>query len=109
MSRQALDPTLPLIQWILEALFPGLKWLGCEANHSPPCNAKVRNSWSCTFNTPYVFIVRHLIRKGYASMAWYLVKHRDNFTFTFSTINALSLITLNTGNSFEIHTHCYCC
>jgi hypothetical protein len=37
--------------------------------HSPPSNAEVKNAWSYTSTTPYVF------------MAWCLVKHRHNFTF----------------------------
>jgi hypothetical protein len=27
----------------------GLKGSGCEADHSPPCNAEVKNSWSYSF------------------------------------------------------------
>jgi hypothetical protein len=49
--------------------FPGVKWLGCEADHSPPCSAEVKNAWSYTSTPQYVF------------MAWCLVKHKDNFTF----------------------------
>jgi hypothetical protein len=37
-SRTALEPTHPPIQWIRAALSLGLKWLGCEADHSPPSN-----------------------------------------------------------------------
>jgi hypothetical protein len=42
---------------------------GCEADHSPPSSAEVKNVWSYTSTPQYVF------------MAWCLVKHRDNFTF----------------------------
>jgi hypothetical protein len=48
---------------------PGLRRPGCEADHSPQSSAEVKNVWSCTSTTPYVF------------MAWCLVKHRDNFNF----------------------------
>jgi hypothetical protein len=51
--------------------FPGVKWPGCEADHSHISSAKVKNAWSYNSSSPYVF------------MAWCLVKHRDNFTFTF--------------------------
>jgi hypothetical protein len=37
----------------------------------PPSSAEVKNAWSYTSIPQYVF------------MAWCLVKHRDNFTFTF--------------------------
>jgi hypothetical protein len=30
----------------------GIKWLGCEADHSPPFSAKVKNAWSCTSTLP---------------------------------------------------------
>jgi hypothetical protein len=43
--------------------------VGGEADHSPPCSAEVKYARSYTSTTHYVF------------MAWYLVKHRDNFTF----------------------------
>jgi hypothetical protein len=30
------------IEWVPGALSLGVKWLGPEADHSPPCSAKVR-------------------------------------------------------------------
>jgi hypothetical protein len=68
-SRTALGPTQPPIQWVPGALSLRVKWPGCEANHSPPSSAEVKNAWSYTSTPQYVF------------MAWCLVKHRDNFTF----------------------------
>jgi hypothetical protein len=38
------------------ALFSGVKQLGCEANHSPPSSANVKNLWSYTSTPPYVCI-----------------------------------------------------
>jgi len=29
--------------------FPGVKWLGHEADHSTPSGAEVKNTWSYTF------------------------------------------------------------
>jgi hypothetical protein len=72
-SRTALGPTQPPIHWLSGALSLGVKRLGCEADHSPPSSAYVKNAWSYTSTPQYVF------------MAWWLVKHRDfafNFTFT---------------------------
>jgi hypothetical protein len=67
MSRMALRPTKPPIQWVMSS-FPVVKQPGHEADHSPPSSAEVKNAWSYTSNPQYV------------SMAWCLVKHRDNFT-----------------------------
>jgi hypothetical protein len=69
-SRRALGPTRPPIQWVPGALSLEVKRLGREADHSPPSSAEVKNAWSYTFTPQYVF------------MAWCLVKHRNNFTFT---------------------------
>jgi hypothetical protein len=41
-------PCQSLIQWVPEALAPGVKWLRFEADHSPPPNAKMKNEWSYT-------------------------------------------------------------
>jgi hypothetical protein len=46
-------------------LSSGLKRPRCEADHSPPSSAEVKNAWSCTTTPQYVFTQR------------YLVKHRD--------------------------------
>jgi hypothetical protein len=43
MSRMALWPTQPPVQWIPGALSLGVKWLGHEADHSPPSSAEVKN------------------------------------------------------------------
>jgi len=61
------------------ALSPGVQQLGHEADHSPPSNTKVKNAWSYT-STP-----------TYMSMVWCLVKHGDNFTFTFTHNTEFSL------------------
>jgi len=42
----------------------GSKWLGCEADHSPPFSAKLRMHGFIPIFPQYVFI------------AWYLKKHR---------------------------------
>jgi hypothetical protein len=70
VSGTVLGPTQPPIQWVPGALSLRLKRPGREADHSPPSSAEVKNVWSYTSTPQYVFI------------AWCLVKHRDNFTFT---------------------------
>jgi hypothetical protein len=71
-SRTALGPTQPPLQWVAGALSLGVKRPGRETDHSPPSTAEVKNAWSYTSAPQYVF------------MAWCLVKHRGNFTFTFT-------------------------
>jgi hypothetical protein len=51
----------------------GVKQPGREADHTPASNAEVKNAWSYTSILQYIF------------MAWCLIKHRDNFTFTFTS------------------------
>jgi hypothetical protein len=41
--RLALGPTQPPAHWILGALSRGVKWPGCETDHSPPSTAEVEN------------------------------------------------------------------
>jgi hypothetical protein len=51
-SRTDLGPTQPPIQWVPGALSLGVKRLRCEADHSPPCSAEVKNEWSYTSTPP---------------------------------------------------------
>jgi hypothetical protein len=55
----------------------GTKRPGREADHSPVSIAEVKNAWNYTSTTSHIFKARCLI------------KHRDNFTFTFAgeTVN----------------------
>jgi hypothetical protein len=41
-SSPRLGSTQPRIQWVPEALSPGLKRPGCEADHLPPDSAKIK-------------------------------------------------------------------
>jgi hypothetical protein len=43
VSRLALGPTQPPIEWVVEAVYPRVKRPGHEADHSPPSSAEVRN------------------------------------------------------------------
>jgi hypothetical protein len=48
LSRLVLGPTQPPTQCIPGALSLGVKWLGCEADHSPQTSAKIKNMWFYT-------------------------------------------------------------
>jgi hypothetical protein len=41
-------PSLRALQWVPGVLSLGVKQLDCEADHSPPCCAEVKNEWSST-------------------------------------------------------------
>jgi hypothetical protein len=69
--KSVLGPTQPPIQWVPGVVSPGVKRLEHGADHSPPSSAEVKNTWHYTSTPHYVF------------MEWCLVKHRDNFTFSF--------------------------
>jgi hypothetical protein len=79
-SRTALEPTQPPIQWVPGAISLGVKRPGREADHLPPSSAEVKSTWSYTSTPQYAF------------MAWSLVKHRDNLTFTFMTLSVNSYL-----------------
>jgi hypothetical protein len=53
-----------------------VKWQDCEAEHNPPSNKEVKNAWSYTSTSPYVFT------------GWYSIKHMDILTFTFAVLLA---------------------
>jgi hypothetical protein len=73
-SRLSLGPTQLSIQWVSGTISTGVKRSRREADHSHPPSATVKNAWIYTSTPQYDF------------MAWYLVKHSDNFTFTFNKI-----------------------
>lgn len=65
--RLALGTTPLLVQWGMGVSAPGVKWLGSEAEHSPPSSVEVKNGCSYTttphmrlhgtllnFNLPYI-------------------------------------------------------
>jgi hypothetical protein len=61
------EPTQPPIQWVPESLIPGVKWLGREADHSPPFRAQVKNAWRYTSAHQYVFMTWCLIKPWMSS------------------------------------------
>jgi len=65
------------IQWV-----PGVKWLECEADHSPTSSAEVQNAWNYTLTPQCVFMMLCLTKQDYVFMAWCFVKCRENFTCT---------------------------
>jgi hypothetical protein len=48
--------TQPPMQWVSGALSLGVEWPDREAEHSPPSSAQVKNAWSYTSTSSYVFM-----------------------------------------------------
>jgi hypothetical protein len=84
-SRPALGHIQPTNS-VPGTLSSGVELWGSETDHSPTSSAEVKNAWSYTSTPSYVF------------MTWYLVKHTDKFTFTFTFTKACSDISENTYN-----------
>jgi hypothetical protein len=82
VSRPAVRPTQPPIQSVPGALSLRVKAPDCEADHSAPSSAEVKNTWNYTSTPPYVV------------MACCLVKHRDNFALYFVAKIVLSVLRL---------------
>jgi hypothetical protein len=55
-SRLALVRTDSRIEWVPEAVSPGIKRPGPNANRSLTSSVEVKNAWSCASAPPYIFI-----------------------------------------------------
>jgi hypothetical protein len=64
MFRSAWESTQPPIQWVPRALYLGVKWLGCDTDHSSPSTVDVKNVWSYTSTPPYFFMARCSLSTG---------------------------------------------
>jgi hypothetical protein len=60
-SRPALRPTQSPIQWVPEAVSPGVKCLGCEADHLPSTSGK--EWWSYTSTPQYILMAAFAVCK----------------------------------------------
>jgi hypothetical protein len=84
-SRPALGPTQPPIQWVLGALPLEVKRSGCEADHSPPSSAEVKNAWSCT-STLSIRLSCVILDNKTRNVFYYLVKNVLSFHLVFNKV-----------------------
>jgi hypothetical protein len=54
--RPALGHTQGPTRRVPGTLYPGIKWQGREADHSPPTNVEVKKMWIYTSTSPHVFM-----------------------------------------------------
>jgi len=62
-----MGPAQSPIQWVQRSLSLWVKWPGCEADHSPPSIAEVKNAQS------------YISTNSYVIMVWCLAKYRVHF------------------------------
>jgi hypothetical protein len=55
LSSKVLGPSQPPLQWVPGNVYLGVKWLGREADRSPPTSAEVINMWIYTSTPPAFF------------------------------------------------------
>jgi hypothetical protein len=80
---------------------PGMKRPGREADHCPS-SAEVKNVGSYTSNSPTHLRGVVLRSKGYIFMAWYFVKHKDNFYLTLLQQTVSTFLCLVSTNPHKI-------
>jgi hypothetical protein len=73
--------------------FPGVKQLGCEADHSPPSNAEVKNGGSCTTAPSYVSMAWDSITLPYICGSFRIFRQEPDLV-TNSTKKSLSTVAL---------------
>jgi hypothetical protein len=55
-SGTVLGPTQPPTRWVPGALYLGVKWQGCETDHSPLSSAKVKECVELCLHSQYAFL-----------------------------------------------------
>jgi len=77
--------SIPAVWYVMGLVLWALS-LGCEVNHSHPCNTEVKNAWSYTSISLYILMLSCL------------VEQRDNITFTWSQY---VYFAMEIGNSWK--------
>jgi hypothetical protein len=80
----------------------GVKWLGCEADHSSLSNVEVNNVWSHTSTPQYIFMTWCFIKQ---ECVFYGVvhKYRDTFVFLpFILCSSLMVLLCQTRSKFYV-------
>jgi hypothetical protein len=96
MSRLAVRPTQPPVQWGPGDLLLGAKWPVCEASHSSPSSARIKNVLVESYLHSPIHLHGMVFKHRNIFMVWYLAKNRDSFTFT-STLLCFKFLSFILG------------
>jgi hypothetical protein len=80
MSRTALGPTQPPIQWVPEDLSLGIKQPGREADHLPPSSAEVNEWVELYFHSPNTPSWRGAQLKGQLTIFEFYLSYLDELS-----------------------------
>jgi hypothetical protein len=69
----ALGPTQPPIQWVPGALSLGVKWPGCEADHSPQSSTEVKEYVELYLHSPIRLRGVEVIKKAQGQLYLYIL------------------------------------
>jgi hypothetical protein len=86
-SRPALEPTQPPTQWILGAVFLGLKRPGREATTHLHLVPRSKNEWNSTSTPQCAFMAWCSVKKAQGQLYLYLAKHHAMKTYTEHILN----------------------
>jgi len=104
MPRPALGHTQPPVQWVSEALTPGVERPGREADNSSPFCVEVKNAWSY-ISTPPVR-VHGVVLSGACTERWWLCTDHSLITkFWLSHIKTCDCITCSIKTSLTFSWH----
>jgi hypothetical protein len=96
VSRLVLGPTQPPVQLVPGALSLGVKWPECEADHSPPSSAKVKECVALYLHSfpQYAFMVWCSVKKAQGQLHLYLLLYLStppDFSFALYKIKSTPL------------------
>jgi hypothetical protein len=80
-SRPALGPTQTPIQRVCGSFSLGIIRPGCEADHSPPSSAEVKNAWSYTSTPPMRLMTWCSVKKRYFTLMEYILERKYSHLF----------------------------
>jgi hypothetical protein len=84
------------MQWVPGTFSLGVKWLGHEADNSPPCSAKVKNAWICISTSP-IHIHSMVLNEAQDMSSWHgtLLSKGKTLLYPYFSVNFQELEVIN--------------